>query len=151
VHHAWCILLYNCCPALLAHAPCLPFPYCICLRPISAVHCSLRASRVQRASHVHLTSRMTLCHVRLKFGQWCCEATRKGVRSKAVACIRQNMYTADRNIPSSHLLALPCLLSCRDDQYVDFWATYWHGTRVSTRTLKYVSKCAVPPVGHNVR
>jgi hypothetical protein len=31
---------------------------------------------------------------------------------KAVACIRQNMYTADRHIPPSHLLALPCLLSC---------------------------------------
>jgi hypothetical protein len=31
---------------------------------------------------------------------------------KAVACIRQNVYTADRNIPASHLLAQPCLLSC---------------------------------------
>jgi hypothetical protein len=34
-----------------------------------------------------------------------------GVYSNAVACNRQNMYTADRiNIPSSHLFALPCLL-----------------------------------------
>jgi hypothetical protein len=35
---------------------------------------------------------------------------RLGVYSKAVACICPNMYTADRNIPSPHLLALPCLL-----------------------------------------
>jgi hypothetical protein len=33
-----------------------------------------------------------------------------GVYSEAAACIRQNMYTADRNIPSSYLLALPCVL-----------------------------------------
>jgi hypothetical protein len=32
--------------------------------------------------------------------------------SLPVACIRQSVYTADRNIPPSHLLALPCLLSC---------------------------------------
>jgi hypothetical protein len=32
-----------------------------------------------------------------------------GVYSKAVACIRQSVYTADRNIPPSHLLACTTL------------------------------------------
>jgi hypothetical protein len=32
-----------------------------------------------------------------------------GVYSKAATCVRQTMYTADRNIPASQLFALPCL------------------------------------------
>jgi hypothetical protein len=32
-----------------------------------------------------------------------------GVYSKAATCMRQTMYTADRNIPASQLSALPCL------------------------------------------
>jgi hypothetical protein len=32
-----------------------------------------------------------------------------GVYSKAATSVRQTMYTADRNIPSSQLFALPCL------------------------------------------
>jgi hypothetical protein len=72
-----------------------------------------------------------------------------GVYSEAVACIRQYMYTADRNIPSSPLLALPCLLSCMLAACLNFLYMMQMRTTHSTlvaryRQIRFVGRTSAP-------
>jgi hypothetical protein len=86
----------------------------------SSMH--LTATTLLRRTHMHIPQKPvdmnpTQYAYMISPAMSCCvhvyttDDTMLGVYSKAaVACIRQNMYTADRNIPSSHLPSLPCVL-----------------------------------------
>jgi hypothetical protein len=66
--------------------------------------------------------------------------------SRILACVRQTMYTADRNIPSSQLFALPCQHVCHLSCTSNFPYIYYLSLYSRTEAGVYI--CACITTGH---